>query len=87
MPKPPPSQSSSLSTQVGLVLWRVGAYFCAGYLAYRGVMRVLRIFLAVDIPTKLIISLALIISGLLFIFASLIIERVRDARNETGLRD
>ncbi|HAY37298.1 MAG: hypothetical protein P8H65_11455 [Rhodothermales bacterium] len=83
----PPTHFTHLSTQVGLILWRLGAYFCAGYLAYRGVMRLLNLLLAVDIPTKIIVSLALSISGLLFIFASLILERIQDARNERSLRD
>ena len=83
----PPTHFTHLSTQVGLILWRLGAYFCAGYLAYRGVMRLLNLLLAVDIPTKIIVSLALSISGRLFIFASLIIARIQDARDERSLRD
>ena len=77
----------SLPTTIGFVVWRIGAYFCAGYLAYRGVLRTLRILLEIDLPTQLLVGISMVITGVLFIFVSLIVERIDDARNETGLRD
>ena len=82
-----PHEQRALSTTIGLIIWRTGAYFCAGYLAYRSIKRMLRALLYVDIPPQLLVGASLIVSGLVFIFISLIVERVRDARLESGLQD
>ena len=50
-------------------------------------MRALRFLLEIDIPAQLLVGISLVITGVLFIFASLIAERIEDARNEPYLGD
>ena len=62
---------------VGLALWRGGILLVAGYLAYQ----VLRIVLAIT-DAELELAVAILLTGVLFVFASLIGERILDAREE-----
>lgn len=62
---------------VGLMLWRGGILLVGGYVLYLMLRFVLRI-----VDPVLEIGTALVISGLLMVLASVIGERVADAKRE-----
>lgn len=69
---------------VGVVLWRGGLAFVAGYTFYLGSWRLIRML---DWPAQITVGLALALAGLGLVMVSLILERVRAARTEGNLLD
>jgi predicted transporter len=63
----------------GLLLWRGGVLLLTVTAAIE-LMRSLMRFM--EVPGQVEIGAALVSAGLLFVFASLIMERVRDSRSE-----
>jgi hypothetical protein len=61
----------------GLVLWRGGIILAVGYLAYQALRVVLTI---TDVQLEL--AIAILLTGVLFVFASVVGERIEDARSE-----
>ncbi len=61
----------------GLILWRGGVVLVGGYLAYQA----LRALLSFTDP-RLELAIAVLMTGVLFVFASVLAERIRDARAE-----
>lgn len=81
------SRGSDLSTRIGFFLWRGGLAFCACYVAYRSFATVAELLLEIGVPLQIVIGFSLVAFGLLLLIASLIIERVIDARIEGQLLD
>ncbi|MAB80094.1 MAG: hypothetical protein CMJ89_12150 [Planctomycetes bacterium] len=67
---------------VGFVLWRSGLVLVAGYSFFRIARWVVSF---VELPTQLEIGGALLLAGVGFFLASLIAERIQDARSEGDL--
>jgi hypothetical protein len=67
---------------VGVVLWRGGLAFVAGYLFYLGSWRLLVIL---DWPAQITAGAALAMTGLGLVLVSLILERIAAARQEGDL--
>lgn len=65
---------------LGLALWRGGVLFVAGYIAYQ----VLRVVLSIT-DAELELAIAVLLTGVLFLFASVLGERIGDARKERDL--
>lgn len=63
--------------RLGLVLWRGGIIFVAAYIAYYA----LRAVLTITDP-QLEFAVGVLFTGVLFVIASLIGERIQDARAE-----
>jgi len=61
----------------GLALWRGGVVLIGGYLAYQG----LRVILSIA-DAQLELAVAILVTGILFVFASVVGERILDARTE-----
>ena len=61
----------------GLMLWRGGVVLVAGYVAYQ----VLRAVLSLT-DSRLELAIAVILTGVLFVFVSVIVERIRDVGAE-----
>jgi hypothetical protein len=78
---------TTVGTTVGFFLWRAGLLFSAGYVMWEGIVRVARIVLRLGIPVQLAVGVAFFATGFVLLFSSLILERVRDARAERGLKD
>lgn len=74
-------------TTVGYVLWRGGLYFTGAYTAYLGSRWILDALLAVGIPAQIVTGIALMLGGLIVVVASLVVERVEDAKLEGDLTD
>ena len=70
------------SQVLGMMLWRGGLMLAAGYSLYEAARWVLRFF---DIPDQLQVGLGLAIAGAVLVLASLLVERVIDARAEGNL--
>jgi hypothetical protein len=83
----PDPSPRSVGTVVGLLLWRGGVYFVAGYLVFVGSRWIIALLLQVGIPAPVLASVSLIAGGILLVLVSLIVERVQDARKESGLKD
>ncbi|MDA0684011.1 MAG: hypothetical protein O3A57_06245 [Bacteroidetes bacterium] len=77
----------SVPTSIGWVLWRGGLWFCGLYLGWEGTIRTWRFLLRLRLPTQLTIALVLVLVGSVIILISLVVERIHDAREETGLSD
>ena len=69
---------------VGLMMWRGGLLFVAGYSLWRGARVVVR---HLEIAVQLEVGLSLALTGLILVFASLIMERMRERRREGDLSD
>jgi len=67
---------------LGLLLWRGGVIAVGTLVFFEGARWFLRFF---DIPVELQAGLGLVLAGLGFVVASLIAERIRDARAEGDL--
>jgi hypothetical protein len=65
-----------------MVFWRGGLLFVACYSAYRGMQELVR---RVELPRQLEIGVALGLAGLVLVVASLVLERIQDARSEGDL--
>jgi uncharacterized membrane protein len=81
------SPKNNALTTVGVLLWRGGVYFCAGYLAFHAFRLLLSILWEIALPTQIQFSIFLIGGGMVLILFSLILERVQDAKSERGLKD
>lgn len=68
----------------GVVLWRGGLAFVAGYTFYLGSWRLIRLL---DWPAQITVGLALALAGLGLVMVSLILERMRAVRMEGDLLD
>ena len=68
----------------GVVLWRGGLAFVAGYAFYLGSWRLIRML---DWPAQVTVGLALALAGFGLVMISLIGERVQAARHEGNLLD
>lgn len=66
---------------IGLILWRGGLLLAGGALLYQAARFVLRF---IEVPVALEVGLALGIAGFVFVMASLVAERIQDARRERG---
>lgn len=66
---------------IGLILWRGRLLLAGGALVYQAARLVLRF---IEVPVALELGLALGIAGFLFVMASLVAERIQDARRERG---
>jgi energy-converting hydrogenase Eha subunit C len=69
---------------VGLLLWRGGLLLVAGTVVYLGLQRLLRFM---EMPLQLEIGVALLLSGLVMVLVSLVLENIQDgrrAREELG---
>lgn len=66
----------------GLILWRGGVVLIAGYLAYHA----LRVILTIT-DAQLELAIATLLVGVLFVFASVLGERIEDARSERSQRE
>jgi len=64
---------------IGLFMWRSGLLLAGSYTSFR----IARLALAyLDVPLELEIGLGLVLAGCILVAVSLIVERVRDARDE-----
>ena len=72
---------------VGLVLWRGGVYFVAGYLAFIGSRWIIAVLIEVGIPAPVLASASLIAGGFILVIISVIVERIQDARSESELKN
>ena len=70
------------SQALGVMLWRGGLMLAAGYALYEGAWWLLRFL---DIPDQLQVGTGLVIAGSVLVLASLLVERVVDARVEGDL--
>ena len=67
---------------VGMVLWRGGLLYVSAYAGFRGFRELTR---WVELPKQLEIGVAIGLTGFAFLIASVIVERVQDARAEGDL--
>lgn len=77
------TRSSSRSTTFGWVLWRGGLWFCGLYIGWEGTVRTWRFLIGLQLPDPVLIGIVLMLVGGVLIVASLIVERIQDARKET----
>lgn len=61
---------------VGLVLWRGGILLAVGYVAYWGLRSILSIT-----DAQLEFSVAILLTGVVLLFASVVAEQIADARS------
>jgi membrane protein DedA with SNARE-associated domain len=61
----------------GLALWRGGLILVLGYLAYQALRVVLKIT-----DAHLELAVAVLLTGAFFLFLSVLLERIEDARKE-----
>lgn len=88
MSEPSSSNSShgrETSTRIGFILWRGGLMFCAAYVAYRSIAVAAEALLEIGVPLQIVVGVGLVVVGVLLLIASLIVERIIDARAESGL--
>ena len=67
---------------LGLLLWRGGLLFVGAFVLYETARYLVRF---VDLPATLELGFSLLLAGLALVVVSLILERVRDAREEGDL--
>jgi len=67
---------------IGLLLWRGGVLFLGGTAIYYSMRYILMFF---TFPLQVEVGLALILTGIGFVLASVIIERVQDVRKDREL--
>ena len=80
-------RGSDRVTTIGYVLWRGGLYFTGAYTAYLGSRWILEALLEIGIPAQIVTGIALMLGGLIMVMASLVVERVEDAKIEGDLTD
>lgn len=85
MHTPSTGSSSSRSTTLGWVLWRGGLWFCGLYIGWEGTIRTWRFLLSLQLPRPVLIGIVMMLTGFIFVMASLIMERMQDAKMETEL--
>lgn len=83
----PSSTPRSRSTTLGWVLWRGGLWFCGLYLGWQGTLRTWRFLLSLRLPDPVFIGLVMMLAGSVIVVITLVVERIRDAREEVGLQD
>jgi hypothetical protein len=66
-----------LTHYLGLLLWRGGVVLVAGYIGYYALRVVLKIT-----DAQLELAVAVLLTGVLLVFASVLFERIQDAREE-----
>ena len=69
------------------MLWRGGLWFCGLYIGWEGTIRTWRFLQSLELPDPVFVGIVMMIAGSVLVVASLIIERVRDARLEAALLD
>jgi hypothetical protein len=69
---------------VGALLWRGGLLLAAAAALFESARWILRV---VDIPRQLEIGFGLLLSGFVLVMVSLIVERIKDSRLESDLRE
>jgi hypothetical protein len=69
---------------VGALLWRGGLLLAAAAALFESARWILRV---VDIPPQLEIGFGLLLSGFVLVMVSLIVERIKDSRLESDLRE
>ncbi len=69
---------------VGALLWRGGLLLAAAAALFESARWILRL---VDIPPQLEIGFGLLLSGFVLVMVSLIVERIKDSRLESDLRE
>ena len=69
---------------VGALLWRGGLLLAAATALFESARWILRL---VDIPPQLEIGFGLLLSGFVLVMVSLIVERIKDSRLESDLRE
>lgn len=79
------ASSSSKGTTFGWVLWRGGLWFCGLYIGWEGTVRMWQFLLSLELPEPVLVGIVMIIAGCILVFASLIMERVHDARLEAEM--
>ena len=67
---------------VGFVLWRAGIFLIVGYSAFMSLRRLLAF---ADPQLEIAVSVAL--TGLVFLFLSVLTERIEDAKEEGSLSE
>ncbi len=80
-------RSTAVGTTLGFYLWRGGLLFSAAWLAWEGFERGWRLFIAIGVPVQITAGVLLFVLGAVLLLASLIVERIFDARAERGLKD
>ena len=74
------------SQVIGMILWRGGLLFAAAYAFFWGAtyaLGLLRIW-GIRFPDSVKAGLGLMIAGFLLVMLSLLLERIRDLREEKG---
>ena len=66
----------------GLLMWRAGLLLAAGTAVYNGIKLALRF---IDLPLQLEIGIGLVITGVVFVAFSFVMERLVDYRAERDL--
>ncbi len=61
----------------GLMLWRGGVVLAAGYVAYQALRAVLSFT-----DSRLELAISVMLTGVLFVFVSVVVERIQDAGAE-----
>lgn len=69
---------------IGVLLWRGGVAFVAAYAFYRGAWQLVR---QLDWPPQLSVGAAIALAGFALVMLSLVLERLRAAREEGDLLD
>ncbi len=69
---------------VGALLWRGGLLLAAAAALFESARWILRV---VDMPPQLEIGFGLLLSGFVLVMVSLIVERIKDSRLESDLRE
>ncbi len=69
---------------VGALLWRGGLLLAAAAALFESASWILRV---VDMPPQLEIGFGLLLSGFVLVMVSLIVERIKDSRLESDLRE
>lgn len=82
---PSTGSSSSRSTTFGWVLWRGGLWFCGLYIGWEATIRTWRFLLSLQLPGPVLIGIVMMLIGLILVMASLILERMKDAKMEGDL--
>ena len=66
----------------GLLMWRAGLLLAGGTVVYNSIQLILR---WIDLPLQLEIGLGLVMTGVVFVALSFVMERVVDSRAEGDL--
>ena len=67
---------------IGLLLWRGGLLLAGSWAAFLVARQLIRL---IDLPAQVEIGAGLMLAGMLLVLASLVFERIEDARREGDL--